>query len=107
MREIFDYTISDEKEKIPIGYVKSLYNDEIIEHYSEQSMLKDYKNIVNNEGINSARYKIYKTDIKPRHGLRYELLKEEAGEYGEEYSKEEYEKDYSKCLEKSNNKKQR
>ena len=64
MKEIFDYTISDEKEKIPIGYVKSLYNDEIIEHYSEQSMLKDYKNIVNNEGVNSARYKIYKTDIK-------------------------------------------
>lgn len=58
-------------------------------------------------GVYSARYKIYKTDIKPRHGLRYELLKEEAGEYGEEYSKEEYEKDYSKCLEKSNNKKQR
>lgn len=94
----FDYSISDKIEKTPVGYLKFLYTGEIIEYYSEQELLKDFKESVYSQGINSIKYKINRTTDNQRHGLKYALLNEEADEYGTDYSKEEYEKAFKKSL---------
>lgn len=94
----FDYSISDNIEKAPVGHLKFLYSGEIIEYYSEQELLKDYKESVYSQGINAIKVKINKTKENSRHGLRYAVLNEETGEFGTDYTKEEYERDYKKSL---------
>lgn len=99
----FDYTISDKTEEIPIGYIK--YNDyEIIMYTSEAELLSDYKNEVNNRGINSVQVHINKSKDKPRHGLSFAISEEQYGQYEVEYTKKQYEKDYNKSLNKKKNK---
>ena len=39
----FNYSVSDETENAPIGHLEFLYSGEIVEYYSEQELLKDYK----------------------------------------------------------------
>lgn len=94
----FDYSVSDRTEDAPIGYLEYLYSGEIIEYYSEQELLKDYKDSVYSQGINAIKVKINRTIEKPRHGLKYEILREQADEYGTDYTKEEYERAYKKNL---------
>lgn len=102
-----DYSVSEQTEKIPVGYIKYLYSGETIEYYSEKELLKNFKETVYSEGVNSVQYKLNRTKEKPRHGLKYELLKEEADEYGADYTKEEYEKTYIKSMIKKKNDRQR
>lgn len=94
----FDYSVSDKKEDESIGYIKYLYSNEIIEYYSEKELLKDYKESVYSQGINAIKVKINRTLENPRHGLKYEILKEQADEFGTDYTKEEYERAYKKNL---------
>ena len=98
MELTFDYSVSDRIENAPVGYLEYLYSGEIVEYYTEQELLKDYKDSVYNQGINAIKVKINRTLEVPRHGLKYELLREQADEYGEDYTKEEYEKTYKKNL---------
>lgn len=92
----FDYTISDKKENYPVGHIKYLYSNEVIEFYSEKELLNEYKDYIYSAGVNSIKVKINSSLKTPRHGLKYALLEEEAGEYGADYTKEEYEKSYKK-----------
>lgn len=94
----FNYSVSDETENAPIGHLEFLYSGEIVEYYSEQELLKDYKESVYSQGINSIKVKINRTTENPRHGLKYEILKEQADEYGTDYTKEEYERAYKKNI---------
>lgn len=94
----FNYSVSDRTEDAPVGYLKYLYSGEVIEYYSEQELLKDYKESVYSQGINAIKVKINRTLQVPRHGLKYEILKEQADEYGTDYTKEEYERAYKKNL---------
>jgi hypothetical protein len=98
METKFNYSVSDKTEYAPIGHIKYLYPSEVIEYYSEKELLNDYKNAVYNEGINAVKVKINGTKNNPRHGLNYEILREEANEYGVDYTKEEYERAYKKSL---------
>lgn len=98
MKIDLDYSISDKTESIPVGYIKFLYSGEIIDYYSEKELLEDFEDIVYSEGVNSIKYKINRTKENPRHGLKYELLKAEADEYGQDYTKEEYERAYKKSV---------
>ena len=41
----FDYSISDKKENTPVGQIKYLFSNEIIEFYSEKELLNEYKGI--------------------------------------------------------------
>ena len=93
-----DYSVSDQTEKIPVGYIKFLYSGETIDYYSEKELLNEFKETIYSEGVNSVKYKINRSKEKPRHGLQYELLKEETDEYGADYTKEEYEKSYVKSM---------
>lgn len=94
----FDYLVSDKNEDIPVGYIKYLYSNETIEYYSEKELLKDYKESVYSQGINAIKVKINRTLENPRHGLKYEILKEQADEFSTDYTKEEYERAYKKNL---------
>lgn len=94
----FDYSVSDKKEDTPIGYLEYLYSSEIIEYYSEKELLKDYKESIYSQGINAIKVKINRTLENPRHGLKYEILKEKADEFGNDYTKGEYERAYKKNL---------
>lgn len=94
----FNYSVSDKSEDAPIGHIEYLYSGEIIEYYSEQELLKNYKDSVYSQGINAIKVKINRTLKVPRHGLKYEILKEQADEYGVDYTKEEYERAYKKNL---------
>ena len=94
----FNYSVSNKTENAPIGHLEFLYSGEIVEYYSEQELLKDYKESVYSQGINSIKVKINRTIENPRHGLRYEIINEEAGEFGTEYTKNEYERNYKKSL---------
>lgn len=99
----FDYSISDKTEEIPVGHIK--YNDhEVIMYFSEKELLRDYKDAVNNSGINSVQVHINKNKDKPRHGLSYSITEEQYNQYGAEYSKEQYEKNYNKSQIKKKNK---
>ena len=99
----FDYSISDKTEEIPVGHIK--YNDhEVIMYFSEKELLRDYKDAVNNSGINSVQVHINKNKDKPRHGLSYSITEEQYNQYGAEYSKEQYENNYNKSLIKKKNK---
>jgi len=99
----FDYSISDKTEEIPVGHIK--YNDhEVIMYFSEKELLRDYKDEVNNSGINSVQVHINKNKDKPRHGLSYSITEEQYNQYGAEYSKEQYEKNYNKSQIKKKNK---
>ena len=99
----FDYSISDKTEEIPVGHIK--YNDhEVIMYFSENELLRDYKDAVNNSGINSVQVHINKNKDKPRHGLSYSIKEEQYNQYGAEYSKEQYENNYNKSLIKKKNK---
>lgn len=96
----FDYSISDKKEKTPVGCIKYLYSNEVIEFFSEKELLEEYKDYIYSAGVNAVKVKVNRTLKNPRHGLKYALLSEEAGEYGVDYTKEEYEKSYKKSLKK-------
>ena len=99
----FDYSISDKTEEIPVGHIK--FNDhEVIMYFSEKELLRDYKDAVNNSGINSVQIHINKNKDKPRHGLSYSITEEQYNQYGAEYSKEQYENNYNKSLIKKKNK---
>lgn len=98
MELTFDYSVSDRTENAPIGYLEYLYSGEIIEYYSEQELLKDYKESVYSQGINAVKVKINRTIERPRHGLKYAILNEQADEFGTDYTKEEYERAYKKNL---------
>ena len=87
----FDYSISDKTEEIPVGHIK--FNDH-----------EDYKDAVNNSGIDSVQVHINKNKDKPRHGLSYSIKEEQYNQYGAEYSKEQYENNYNKSLIKKKNK---
>ena len=75
-----------------------MYSGETIDYFSEKEMLKDFKETIYSEGVNSVKYKLNRTKEKPRHGLKYELLKEESDEYGLDYTKDGYEKNYIKSM---------
>ena len=99
----FDYSISDKTEEIPVGHIK--YNDhEVIMYFSEKELISDYKDAVNNSGIDSVQVHINKNKDKPRHGLSYSIKEEQYNQYGAEYSKEQYENNYNKSLIKKKNK---
>ena len=98
MKIKFDYSVSDKTEDASVGHLEYLYSGEIIEYFSEQELLKDYKESVYSQGINAIKVKINRTIQNPRHGLKYEILKEQADEYGADYTKEEYEREYKKNL---------
>ena len=103
----FDYSISDKKENTPVGKIKYLFSNEIIEFYSEQELLNEYKDYINSVGVNSVKIKLNTSLKTPRHGLKYALLNVEAGEYGVDYTKEEYEKSYKKSFIKQREKQSR
>lgn len=103
----FDYTISNTEEKTPVGQIKYLFTNEIIEFYSEKGLLNEYKDYIYSAGVNSVKIKVNTSLKKPRHGLKYALLDIEAGEYGIDYTKEEYEKSYKKSLMKKQEKQSR
>lgn len=46
--------------------------------------------------------KIYQNENKPRHGLKYEIIAVDAGEFGLDYTKEEYEKEYINLIDNQN-----
>lgn len=94
----FDYSISDKKENTPVGEIKYLFSNEVIEFYSEKELLDEYKDYIYSAGVNSIKVKINRTLNVPRHGLKYAILNEEAGEYGADCTKEEYEKTYKRNL---------
>ena len=73
-------------------------------YFSENELLRDYKDAVNNSGINSVQVHINKNKDKPRHGLSYSITEEQYNQYGAEYSKEQYEKNYNKSQIKKKNK---
>lgn len=99
----FDYSISDKTEEIPVGHIK--FNDhEVIMYFSEKELISDYKDAVNNNGIDSVQVHINKNKDKPRHGLSYSITEEQYNQYGAEYSKEQYENNYNKSLIKKKNK---
>ena len=99
----FDYSISDKTEEIPVGHIK--FNDhEVIMYFSEKELIRDYKDAVNNSGIDSVQVHINKNKDKPRHGLSYSITEEQYNQYGAEYSKEQYENNYNKSLIKKKNK---
>ena len=99
----FDYSISDKTEEIPVGHIK--FNDhEVIMYFSEKELIRDYKDAVNNSGIDSVQVHINKNKDKPRHGLSYSIKEEQYNQYGAEYSKEQYENNYNKSLIKKKNK---
>lgn len=99
----FDYTISNKTEEIPVGHIK--FNDyEVIMYFSENELLRDYKDAVNNIGINSVQVHINRSKDKPRHGLSFSIKEEQYNQYGADYSKELYEKDYKESLTKKKNK---
>ena len=99
----FDYSISDKTEEIPVGHIK--FNDhEVIMYFSEKELIRDYKDAVNNNGIDSVQVHINKNKDKPRHGLSYSIKEEQYNQYGAEYSKEQYENNYNKSLIKKKNK---
>ena len=99
----FDYSISDKTEEIPVGHIK--FNDhEVIMYFSEKELISDYKDAVNNSGIDSVQVHINKNKDKPRHGLSYSIKEEQYNQYGAEYSKEQYENNYNKSLIKKKNK---
>lgn len=99
----FDYTISDKTEEIPVGHLK--FNDyEVIMYFSESELLRDYKDTVNNSGINSVQVHINRSKDNPRHGLSFSISEEQYNQHGAEYTKEQYEKDYNKSLIKKKNK---
>ena len=99
----FDYSISDKTEEIPVGHIK--FNDhEVIMYFSEKELISDYKDAVNNSGIDSVQVHINKNKDKPRHGLSYSITEEQYNQYGAEYSKEQYENNYNKSLIKKKNK---
>ena len=55
----FDYSISDKTEEIPVGHIK--FNDhEVIMYFSEKELIRDYKDAVNNNGIDSVQVHINK-----------------------------------------------
>ena len=93
-----DYTISDKEENMPVGEIKYLFSNEVIEFYSEKALLNELKNYIYSAGANSVKVKVNSTLKVPRHGLKYALLKIKIGEYGAEYTKDEYEKAYKKSL---------
>ena len=87
----FDYSISDKTEEIPVGHIK--FNDhEVIMYFSEKELIRDYKDAVNNNGIDSVQVHINKNKDKPRHGLSYSIKEEQ------------YENNYNKALIKKKNK---
>lgn len=94
----FDYSVSDKTEDAPVGHLEYLYSGEIIEYYSEQELLKDYKDSIYSQGINAIKVKVNRTISNPRHGLKYAILNEQADEYGTDYTKEEYERAYKKNI---------
>ena len=99
----FDYSISDKTEEIPVGHIK--FNDhEVIMYFSEKELISDYKDAVNNSGIDSVQVHINKNKDKPRHGLSYSIKEEQYNQYGAEYSKEQYENNYNKSQIKKKNK---
>ena len=99
----FDYTISDKTEEIPVGHLK--FNDyEVIMYFSESELLRDYKDTVNNSGINSVQVHINRSKDNPRHGLSFSISEEQYNQHGAEYTKEQYENDYNKSLIKKKNK---
>ena len=99
----FDYTISDKTEEIPVGHLK--FNDyEVIMYFSESELLRDYKDTVNDSGINSVQVHINRSKDKPRHGLSFSISEEQYNQHGAEYTKEQYENDYNKSLIKKKNK---
>ena len=99
----FDYTISDKTEEIPVGHLK--FNDyEVIMYFSESELLRDYKDTVNNSGINSVQVHINRSKDNPRHGLSFSISEKQYNQHGAEYTKEQYEKDYNKSLIKKKNK---
>ena len=101
MENNIDYSVSNITEKNPIGYIKFLYSGEIVEFYSEESLLKEFKNTIYSEGVNSVNYGIYTTKNNKRHGLKYEIIREVSNEYGKNYSKADYEKMIKEMQEKN------
>ena len=99
----FDYKISDKTEEIPVGHIKYGSN-EIVMYFSEKELLIDYKDAVNNEGINAIEVHINRSKDNPRHGLSFSISEEQYNQYGAEYTKEQYENDYNKSLIKKKNK---
>lgn len=85
-----DFNVSNEHEKNVIGEIEYYTGNRFIYH-SEAIMLEAFKNIWNYVGLNGVRnYKIFSSNEKPRHGLRYAMLESEAGEFLQDYTKQDY-----------------
>ena len=102
VKNTFDYTLSEEDEKAPVGYLK-FNSNEILVYTSEKELLDNYIDVVNTRGINAVQIHINNND-KPRHGLSFLVKKEQFNQYGEDYTKQQYEKSYHKTQLKKKNK---
>lgn len=89
-----NFNISNEYEEDVVGEIE-YYNGQHNYYYSEESMIRAFKNKFDKkflQGIQS--YKLSKKNGKTRHGLQYELIKEQYEELGLEYTELDYVLDY-------------
>ncbi len=92
-----DFNISEEYEEKEIGSIQ-YFNGQTSKYYSEESMLRAYKSKFDNEFLNGIQsYNISTKNGKTRHGLQYELIKEQYNELGLEYTKLDYMLNYVYC----------
>ena len=91
--ENINFNISNEYEDKPVGIVKYA-NGEEYTAYSEESMLRAYKENWLVDVTTIKEYETYTNNGKTRHGLNYELIKSQYEELGLEYLKLDYMRDY-------------
>lgn len=72
--------------KKAVGYIKYLTTGKTIEYIDAKEMLADFKNELNNAGVNSAVAGTYNKNLD----LRYELAKISYNEYGVDLPKKQY-----------------
>lgn len=87
--ENIDFNISNEYEETAVGMVTYTNNDYYVA-YSEESMLRAYKENWLSQITNIKEYNIFPNDEKIRHGLQYELIKAQYEALGLEYTKLDY-----------------
>ncbi|MBO5397641.1 MAG: hypothetical protein J6A36_01720 [Clostridia bacterium] len=98
-----DFNVSNLKEKYIVGSIK-FFNGEHIAYFNETDMLKDFRETWNNVGMFGIQnYNVFPTDDNERHGLQYELIKEQYEQLGLEYTKLDYMSNYVNNKENSEN----
>lgn len=91
--ESIDFSISNEYEENIVGIIE-YSNGACFPHYSEESMLRAYKEKGFEDIIDIKEYVIFPDEEKHRHGLQYEIIKEQYNKLGLEYLKLDYMRDY-------------